>query len=99
METAWIVEPVCATTQNSLKDRTVNTTRPSVKDMEAFSAMVPQLFELAFFLFDVVTVIDFSYLQPVILFLFTDPHFEYETCLKLRHFRYKIYKIDSSLQL
>lgn len=43
METAWNVEPVCATTQNSLKDPTVNMTRPSVRDMEVSFATVQRL--------------------------------------------------------
>lgn len=42
-ETAWNVEPVCATTQNSLKDPTVNMTRPSVRDLEASFATVPAI--------------------------------------------------------
>lgn len=37
------MEPVCATTQSSLKDPTVNMTRPSVRDMEVSFATVPAL--------------------------------------------------------
>ena len=42
VETAWSVEPVCATTPISMKDPTVSTTRPSANDTEASSAMVLQ---------------------------------------------------------
>lgn len=43
VETAWSVEPVCATTPISMKDPTVSTTRPSVQDSEASSATTAAL--------------------------------------------------------